>query len=453
MPRTSASTAVWAVALLLATCATGHKQAAAQPKLERIGHIVVLYEENRSFDNLYGTFPGADNLANAGAAATQVDRNGHPYPELPTIMNVAPKSAQPDTRFPAHLPNAPFDIGLYLPPDQPTGDLVHRFYQEQQQIDGGRMDKFAAISDAGGLVMGHYDGSQLPLWQYARSYTLADHFHHAAFGGSFLNHIWLVCACTPRFDHPPPALVAVLDAQGTLVKDGAVTPDGYAINTIQSSFQPHQAAIDPAKLLPPQTMPTIGDRLSDKGIDWAWYSGGWDDALAGHPDPKFQFHHQPFAYFARYGDGTAERARHLRDENRLLGDIAAGALPAVTFIKPIGELNEHPGYADVLSGDRHAAEILAAIEKSPIWQDTVVIVTYDENGGFWDHDPPPLIDHWGPGSRVPAIIVSPFAKRGFIDHTHYDTTSILKLIEVRWGLAPLTSRDAAAADLTNALAL
>ena len=135
----------------------------------------------------------------------------------------------------------------------------------------------------------------------------------------------------------------------------------------------------------------------------------------------------------------------------MMADIAAGTLPAVTFYKPIGTDNEHPGYANVLTGDQHAAQIIQAIEKSPLWSDTVIIVTYDENGGLWDHVAPPKVDNWGPGTRIPAIVISPFAKRGFVDHTVYDTTSILKFIETRHGLVPLGDRDAAAADLSNAL--
>src|SRR5262249_6386825 len=147
--------------------------ATAAPDLRRIGHIVVIFQDNRSFDNLYGTFPRADNIANAGAAATQVDLQGRPYKELPPIMDVSSTGVVPDTRFPPNLPNAPFEIGTYVSPDQPTGDLVNRFYQEQQQIDGGRMDKFAAVSDAGGLVMGYYNFATLPLGDYAKRYVLA----------------------------------------------------------------------------------------------------------------------------------------------------------------------------------------------------------------------------------------------------------------------------------------
>jgi phospholipase C len=442
------------VGLCLAAPLQAQEPIAPKPGFDKINHIIVLYLENRSFDSLYGLFPGAEGIAQVANAPLQVDKSGKVYDKLPPVMDTSKKPAVVDTRFPADLPNKPFRAEAYAALDQYTGDLVHRWYQEQVQIDGGRMDKFAAISDAGGLVMSYYDGSHLPLWQYARDYALADHFFHAAFGGSFLNHFWLICACSPRYDNAPASVVAQLDDKGQLVKDGAVTPDGYAVNTIQSVFMPHSPKItDKTLLLPAQDMPTIGDRLSDKGVSWAWYAGGWDDAVAGHGDKLFQYHHGPFAYFTKYGDGTAGRAQHLKDEKVMMADIAAGTLPAVTFFKPIGAQNEHPGYADVLEGDTHTAEIIKAIQASPLWKDSVIIVTYDENGGLWDHVAPPATDKWGPGTRVPTIIISPFAKRGFIDHTVYDTTSILKLIETRYGLVPLGTRDAGAADLSNALAL
>lgn len=436
--------------LLALLSATGGVAAEVPAGLSRIEHIVVIYLENRSFDNLYGLFPGANGLAQSGATATQVDRNGTPYPVLPPVMMVKHKhEPTPDPRFPADLPNAPFRIDRFVPLDQPTGDLVHRFYTHQAQIDGGRLDKFAAWSNAGGLTMGYYDGSGMRLWAYAREFTLADNFFQAAFGGSFLNHFWLVCACTPRFPDAPPAMVATFDAAGAPVKDAQVTPDGYAVNTTVSTYL-HPADADPAKLLPPQDAPTIGDRLSEKRVSWAWYSGGWRNASAGHADRLFQFHHQPFAAFARYAPGTEARERHLKDADDLLAAIDAGTLPQVAFYKPIGEFNQHPGYAEVASGDLAASGIIDRIRNSPLWDRTAIVVTYDENGGFWDHVPPPKGDRWGPGSRIPAIVISPFAKRGHIDHTVYDTTSILKLIELRYGLEPLGSRDAAANGLLGA---
>jgi acid phosphatase len=145
---------------------------------------------------------------------------------------------------------------------------------------------------------------------------------------------------------------------------------------------------------------------------------------------------------------------HLQDEQNFFKDVASGNLPPVSFIKPIGKNNEHPGYSDVVTGQQHVAELVAAVQHSNIWRDCVIIITYDENGGRWDHVAPPVRrDGWGVGVRVPGIVISPFARSGFIDNTEYETVSILKLIEHRFNLAPLTSRDADPTinDLTEAL--
>ena len=452
MARSAAVTMVvlcLAAMLGLVEIRPGHT-AGQSPALEKINHVIVIYQENWSFDSLYGKFPGANGFQNAGATTRQVDKAGQPYTVLPQPTDTTKKPVGPDPRFPATLPVAPFDAARYVPPGERTGDLVHRYYQEQYQIDGGKMDKFVAWSDAAGLVMSYYDATNMPEGRLAQQYVLADNFFHAAFGGSFINHFWLICACTAVWENAPADVRAELDAGGVLIKDGAVSPDGYAVNTAFSVNQPHPAEMDPGHLIPNQTAPTIGDRLEEQGISWAWYAGGWNDAVAGHPHPLFQFHHHPFAYFARYGDGTPGRKQHLKDEQEFLADLRGDRLPAVAFIKPLGPDNEHPGYTDLMRGQQHVLELVAAVMQSPYWKDSAIIITYDEHGGRWDHVPPPAADRWGPGLRVPAIIVSPYAKRHYVDHTQYDTTSILKLIEQRWNVKPLGSRDAGAGDLRNA---
>ena len=128
----------------------------------------------------------------------------------------------------------------------------------------------------------------------------------------------------------------------------------------------------------------------------------------------------------------------------------------MSFVKPIGKNNEHPGYSDEVTGQQHVAELVAAVQKSNIWRDCVIIITYDENGGRWDHVAPPVrTDRWGVGVRVPGIIISPFVRRGAIDSTEYETVSILKLIENRFNLAPLACRDKdpAVNDLAKSVAL
>ena len=495
MPLLTARSVIAAL-LLLAGCATppaGPDRTA--PSLAKIEHIVVIYAENRSFDNLYGLFPGANGLGNATPATwTQVDRNGTTLPVLPPVWR---SDATADPAYPKDLPNRPFRIDA-PPVNQPlsvaTPDLIHRFYTNQEQIDHSKLDRYAAMSDAGGLVMGTYDGSTLPLWKLAREYTLADNFFMGAFGGSFLNHFWLVCACTPVFPNAPPALVAALDAEGKLalkpnspasalagppkyVNDGAVTPDGFAVNTMQPPYEPSNIPpaaggdsrfADPKRNpLPPQTLKTIGDTLSATDLDWAWYSESWNDAVRDGMQPAgaprkvidnaapgaadFKTHHQPFNYFSKYAPGTAERAKHLRDYTDLVAQIQSNNLPAVAFYKPQGNHNEHPGYADVLAGDIHIADLVGKIQASAAWASTLIIVTYDENGGFWDHVPPPAGERWGPGTRIPTLVIGPMAKKAWVDHTFYDTTSILKFITRRFALEPLPGVRPNAGDLSNAL--
>ncbi len=418
--------------------------------IDRINHIVVIYQENWSFDGLFGKFPGANGLVNAGATVKQADKDGRPYVTLPPSIDNRKRPPSADPRIPAGLPVAPFNLGLYVKAEDTAGNPVHRFYQQQYQINAGTMDRFIPWSGVGGLVMSYYDATDLPIGKLAQEYVLADNFFHAAFGGSFLNHVWLICACTPYWPAAPAAMRAQVDANGLITKDGDVTPDGYVVNTAYTVNMPHPESTAPSSLLPNLTLPTIGDRLDEKGISWAWYSGGWRDALAGRPHPNFQFHHQPFAYFANWADGTAAKAQHLKDEDEFRRDLERGTLPTVSFVKPLGPDNEHPGYASLLKGQEHVAALVRAIMMNRAWEQTAIIITYDENGGRWDHVSPPRVDRWGPGMRVPTLVISPFSKRRYVDHTYYDTTSIMKLIERRWGLAPLGPRDAAVNDLSNA---
>lgn len=438
------------------TCTPAAAQSAPPPStgpthtFDKINHFVVFYMENRSFDNLYGEFPNPDteNLSKAAAAPPQADQTGKVYATLPPVVDTGGAPPGPSPLFPANLANGPFPIEQYVTADKSTPDLVHRFYQEQEQINGGKMDRFAAYSDAKGLVMGYYHTANLPVAAEASKYTLCDHFFHAAFGGSFLNHQWLIAAQSPTFTAAPTSVIAQLDAKKNLISDGTTTADGcYVVNTAFTVNAPHPKTVAANQLVPNQTNPTIGDRLTSKAVTWAWYSGGWNDAIAGNPDPKFQFHHQPFAYYQNYADGSQGRADHLKDEADFVAAAKAGMLPSVSFVKPIGANNEHAGYADVIDGEKHLVELIDDVRNGPNWADTAIIITYDENGGFWDHVAPPQTDSWGPGTRVPAIVISPYARRGFVDHTQYDTTSILATLEHRYGLDPLTSRDAAAKDM------
>jgi acid phosphatase len=515
----------------------------------KVETIVVIYAENRAFDNLYGNFPGADGLGEVvdhdgrplPAYVPQIDRDGSPLPNLPrtwggvTAAGIEPVVTEAQS---AGLPNAPFSIehafaaqaNVTLSTSSVTRDLAHRFFEHQMQIDGGKNDGYAAWSDAGGLAMGHYDYSQSALFGLAKEFVLADHFFQGAFGGSFLNHQYLICACAPVYPdagtatakpsiaileqdaagHYLPRLKlakdvksSALDGPPRFAKSGNITPadyfgDGkfYAVNTMQPAYQPSgnkPAASDADTLfadpnnpttLPPQSQLTIGDALDAKRVNWAWYAGAWNIALAdgrrppsqartaiytpatARGNPDFQPHHQPFNYYEKFDPKihAERRAAHFKDYGDFIDDAAAGRLPAVTFYKPQGNLNQHPGYASVAEGDAHLAALVARLRAGPQWPHMVIVITYDEFGGTWDHVAPPQGDLLGPGARIPALIISPFAKRGIVDHTPYDTASILRLITRRFGLEILpgiAQRDSALAahgaapmgDLTSALDL
>jgi phospholipase C len=463
--------------------------------LQQIDHFVVIYQENWSFDGLYSQFPGANTgptgpAAPPGTSVTQVDKFGNPLTSLPT------PSTDPSVPGVAGLPVKTYDLSQYVSPSDKTGDIVHRFYTEQLQIDNGKVDatsstygndKFVTWSDNKSLVLSQFDATNLPEGLLAQQYTMDDNFFHAAYGGSFLNHQWLVAAATPQWNQPiPSGFLSTYDPVTRTLKDGNLTFDGkYAVNTtFSTNLVPNFVTPGAATLLnsindsnpadPSRPFEqNIGDLLSGAGVGWKWYSGGWDAAVnlqrayqSGDPaqiaaaqapfnDPAnplnlFQWHHQPLAYFDNYAPLSAGGQAHLRDETRFFQDLAAGDLPAVSFIKPLGPDNEHPGYASLLRGQQHVADIVHAIQNSPEWEHTAIIITYDENGGRWDHVSPPNNNGpWGDGTRVPAIVISPFAKQGFVDHTQHDTLSILRTIEQRYGLGSLNQYDANATSLAN----
>jgi acid phosphatase len=505
-------------------------------------HLVVIYEENHSFDNLYGGWGKVHGQRVHGLSQatpqkrTQVTQHGKAYGcLLQNDVNLAspplsgwcadshtPNGSLPGTKgFRSHFANGPFSIDRYIhpqdttcpkpgvQPSQPNGvpkgagdpggctrDLVHRFYQEQYQINHGLQNRYVTGSDAVGLTMGHYRTRSLPIYRYlhtsgAPKYVIADRFFQAAFGGSFLNHQWLIAARSPVDTSAGPGgthadLHSVVDAkgfpnasyplytpkpEGTKVNDAQLTqacgasanPEvacgDYAVNTIQPSSPPFAAGQKQLPLIDDTKYPNIGDRLSARGISWSWYSGGWHAAASGTPGPLFQYHHQPFNYFANYAPGQPGR-RHLKDEKRFIRAAKHGRLPTVSFVKPYGAENEHPGYASEPTGSDHLVDLLKTITSGPQARSTLVVVTYDEFGGQWDHVSPPgagarrgTHDEMGPGTRIPALVLSSRFRRSGVDHTSYDTTSILASIEHGLGLKPLSTRDASVNDLRHAVAI
>jgi acid phosphatase len=516
----------------VAATTAGQTQTHSKSRVLGYKNMVVIYQENHSFDNLYGRWgrvggQRVDGLRQADAAhKTQVAQDGRAYSCLPqvdvnlTSPPLATGCSDPARDINSAFPNKPFTIDDYIVPSDktcpkpgvspPNGvpkesglgdpggctrDLVHRFYQEKYQINGGHQNRYVTGSDAVGLTMGTYNTKKLPIYKFLHSadaphYVIADRFFQGANGGSFLNHQWLIAGrapvVSPSGTVPNPTLRAVnsvVDANGMPTSYPRYTATGpvidkqltamctdstnvenyrkacgnFAVNTVQPASPPYSASGAFIPLIDDAKYPNIGDRLTKKGISWAWYSGGWNDAVAGNPGPLFQYHHQPFNYFADYAPGKPGR-HHLQDENDFLNAASIGNLPRVSFVKPYGAENEHPGYASASSGSSHLVELIKAVLDGPQARDTLVIVTYDEFGGQWDHVSPPGTgstpgphDAFGPGTRIPALLLSARMTSSGVDHTSYDTTSIIATLEHSFHLAPVGIRDTRVCDLRKAV--
>lgn len=421
-----------------------HSPRIASP--DKIDHVVVIYLENHSFYNLFANFPGADNKPPKNYKG-QVDNEGNIYKTLPIIRHDG--TQEPDLRFSNKLKNSPFRIDDYCKQSELSPDPRHEFYTSQVQINNGKMDRFAAHSNVGGFIMGYYDMKKSHLWQYAREFTLADNFFQSAFGGSFLNHQYLIAARAPLIPTAPKSQRMTLDKNGTPLAQKVYTPDGYGVNTVVPFNFPTDPTRKESDRLPTYDYKNIGDLMSEAGVSWAWFSGGWNKILRGERSEHFEYHHQPFVFFKNYGPGTTGRKEHLKDEEDLFASLQNGKLPQVSFYKPIGNENAHPGYSTIESGDEKMHAVIEAIRRSPFWKSTLIVVTFDENGGFWDPKAPPKGDRFGPGVRVPAIYISPWVKKGFIDHTQSESLSIIAYIEKRFGLPHLTERDAKADPLSH----
>ncbi len=378
-------------AALLATMlpfATGALAQAPTPAATPIEHLVVLMQENHSFDNYFGTYPGADGLP--AGLCMPLDPAGPPDGPC----------------------QEPFHLGDN---DVELDDPDHSRNTARQQLNGGRMDGFIAALDRrnqdGRLAMGYYDDRDLPFyWNLADHYVLFDRFFSSAVGGSFINHLYWV----------------------------AGIPDDSGSQELAAYLA---------------DKPTIFDRLQQRGIDWKFYVQNYDPELTyrtvdNYPGNRAsQVIWAPLLTFDRFLDDPELNGR-IVDLSQYYEDLAADTLPAVSFLVPSGP-SEHPP-SSVLSGQRFVKTLLQSLMQSEAWDRSAFLLTYDDWGGWYDHVAPPQVDAYGYGFRVPALLVSPYAKQGFVDSTTLDYTSVLAFIENNWGVEPLASRDAAANDLSNA---
>lgn len=361
--------------------------------INKINHLIWIIQENRSFDNYFGTFPDADGIPPS------------------TCLPVLPGSK--DCVKPFHMPD-----GL------PICDLPHVWEVAHAAYDQGKMDGFV-WAEGTSYTMGYYDDRDIPnYWNYARHFTLCDRYFSSFMGPSLQNHLFTVAAQDGGLTHMPHTLKEV--------EDDLDDPDGFSFASMVKLF--HTANLDWKYYNETKPLPPGVDR--NAGINDQFY-----------PDPKRFWIWNPLPGFKAVRDNAADMAR-LVDLKEYFQDLQRGTLPQVAWIVPDTEDSEHPP-EPIPQGMWYVTNVINALMQSRYWQDSVVVLTWDDYGGFYDHVPPPEVDAFGYGPRVPTIVISPYAKRGFVSHDPYDFTSVLKFIEERWGLSYLTARDHHALDLRD----
>ncbi len=413
-----------------------------------IKHLVVIFQENVSFDHYFGTYP-----------KTITDPQGRvvfrPKKDTPAVNGLGedllthnPNSSQP-----------------FLLTEQVTCDQDHNYTAEQKAYDGGKADEFVEYTEGGGCdtpyeVMGYYDGGIVTaMWNYAQNFAMSDNSYNTVYGPS------------------TPGCLNLISGQTSGAKATAPSPkvvDGTIIGDMDPYFD--DASKKGAPLLK-MTGKNVGDLLNAKKISWGWFQGGFRDLSQAHTcadaDEKQDYtpHHEPFQYYASTSNpkhlpptgpqmvGRNDQANHQYDLEDLWGALDSGNLPAVCFLKAPGYQDGHAGHSGPLCEQEFLVETINRLEKSPDWADMAIIISYDDSDGWYDHQAPPLVNYshipsvdflpspnppvptlggiqgrMGYGPRLPLLVISSFAKVNYVDHTLTDQTSILRFIEDNWGL-------------------
>jgi phospholipase C len=388
----AASSADTTVAVTAATPSTG---------LNKIEHFIFIMQENRSFDSYFGTYPGADGIPGGVSFIDPRDRT---------------------TVVPYHDTN---DVNRGGP---------HDWDNAQADINGGKMDGFLAEAYKGRAangqpfdpaaapgknpkdVMGWHDYREIPnYWSYAQLYVLQDRMFESVASYSLPAHLYMLAAQS----------------------------GGY------------YSAHDQSK---PTTynFPEITELLTNGKIDWKYYvtSGSLPDTEDAHVVGSISQQQQnpdkytlwnPLPAFPAVQDNPSQRSR-LQDTSRFYADAANGKLPQVSWVIPSGAVSEHPP-AGVREGMAYVTGLINSVMQSPEWPSTAIFLSWDDWGGFYDHVPPPMVDQYGLGIRVPGLVISPYAKQGYIDHNTYSFESWLRIVEERFDVHPMTARDTNALDM------
>jgi phospholipase C len=490
--------------------------AAAQPTpTTPIRHVVVIFNENESFDHYFGIYPNA------------INPPGQPrftaLPNTPTVNGFNPGLLTNNPNLnPANGAGAsnPFRLNRS---QALTADQNHSYQPEQQSFDHGLMDLFPSKTGAAGgtpilypavvtttgMVMGYYDGNTVTaLWNYAQHFAMNDNSYNTQFGPSSPGAVNLVSGQTNGIIQSTvlnaPSNNEVADGQG-----------GYTL--IGDADPLNDVCAGPTKFQVNLSSQNIGDLLNAAGLSWGWFQGGFNltitnpngttgcnrstvSPITGLTEPDYVPHHEPFQFYVSTQNWAHTRptsiamigqpgdaANHQYDLNDWFAALAAGNLPAVSYLKPQSYQNAHPGNSNPLDEQAFVVNVINTLQQSSFWSSTAVIIAYDDSDGWYDHQMGPLVNgsfttfdsltgtnacgtqgltpqlpgpnsngapvngRCGYGVRTPLLVISPWAKPNYVDHTQTDQTSVLRFIEDNWSLGrlPVGSYDALANSLNS----
>jgi phospholipase C len=481
--------AVAATGLIVASTTTS-SAAASKPVPNRsnvttspIKHVVVIFDENVSYDHYFGTYPSAKNTdGTTFVAATRTPKNNN-------LVTSGALTSNGNLYYPTRL----------TPSQAMTCDQNHNYGAEQKAMNGGAMDAFVQNVSvdsctgeygAPGLSMDYYDGNTVTgLWNYAQQYAMSDASFDATFGPSTPGALNLVSGQSHGFREvdsvtgkqvatPGPYVLAAPDKNGvgTVINDPDPAFDDCADSNHTST-----------NTLAAATGQNVGDLLNNRGVTWGWFQGGFAPTAPASSTQKYAVcgarhtnvggtsvvdyspHHNPFEYYASTSNphhlppsstskiGQTDQANHQYDLSAFTTAINKGVLPAVSFLKAGEYQDGHAGYSDPIDEQHFLVDQINALQKSQYWKDTAVVVAYDDSDGWYDHAAPTIknsshdatkdaaicadstaktaggyADRCGPGPRLPLLVISPYAKTNFVGHSVTTQASITKFIEDNW---------------------
>ncbi|MCM2532430.1 alkaline phosphatase family protein [Neobacillus pocheonensis] len=443
-----------------------HGQEAKAVTKTPIKHVVVIFGENVSFDHYFGTYPYALNIKGEPKFTAKANT-----PEVNTLLT--PKDyngTQPNiskTNLITNNPNIANPVRLDRTQAM-TPDMDHAYHDEIAATDGGKMDKFVEGTGRGqNIVMDYYDGNTVTaLWNYAQNFAMSDNSFGTTYGPSTPGALNLISGETHG--------ATLYNSNGQKATSDVVNE--FENGTVTGDPNPYfDKTSTGATVAMNDTNKNVGDLLNAKGITWGWFQGGFADPNAKHSNvggasvTDYSPHHQPFEYYKSTANkdhvapsspemiGKTDQANHQYDMKDFWTAVDKGNMPSVSYLKAPMYQDGHAGYSDPLDEQQFIVNTINQLQKTPEWKDTAVVIAYDDSDGWYDHvfasgnGQSVESGKAGYGPRLPLLVVSPYAKSNFVDHTLTDQSSVLKFVEDNWNLGRIggTSLDAQAGSIEN----